>query len=1632
MQIEVVLTGENTKLTGVLKASEQDVRALGRAMGGTEAATRRAERAVDSIGTTKARANAQTKSLTTSVGQLRGALASIGALALAREIYTASNAMESFERGLTAVFGSNVAVREEMSFVRAEADRLGVSFRLLSEGYVQITASAKGTALAGQASRDIFTAVAESARVFNLSQEKTAGTINAVSQIISKGVVSMEELRQQLGDRLPGALQIAARSMHMTTAELIDLVAQGKLSATDFLPAFAKGLRESAAAGVALAASSPAAEVERMKNALFELLATVGRSGFMEALAEQVGKLTSAMQEFVSSGAAQSAGSALGTMIRNVDLLIVGLATLYGSRGLIAAATGFRTLATSIMLNAAPLASFATGATVATTRMATMAATGRALFAMVGGWPTIIAAAAVGIIGLGSALRQSWEEQERVLMQAAERQRQIEADNSARAQRARQENAKLIEADIRSLERSMSREKGRPIYKQMAEELKALNAELLTAKGGAEAYAASASGERAAIDELVKKLREQNTEMQIQAIRIKDGETGVAKHLATQLKWKNATNAQRQAMREAIATMTNSESALKALEGANKNSAKAIKENERAHDQYERTLQQLLETIDPLQALEKEQIDLTRELTEWRRAGAISETELAKAMGLVNKAFTERRREMSGLDKTEQDLIERRQQAQLQYEDYLNNLKEEIALLKVSGPQRQAMADAFEVEAIAAQNAAAGIRTNTEELRRLLAERRKLIDDDATAAEWQNIWIQRIEGVSDAWGDFIASGLSDFKSFGKALERTADQFLNNLARQFAKTNLQAGGGGFKQFGQQVNANSMYGEGGTGGTVGGWMGAASSAYAGWRNASSGGSKGQTILQFTAAGAQIGGVYGAIIGFIVGVLVAVFKKVKPPDIRVGGAHASVRNPEESFNTVFGSGQRIGTRGGIKITEIVKAITDFDKGIFDLISSFEGADARINDIRGNLATWSVDLQGKEANPENLLKERFSVIMQAFEQPIRDFVAAAGDSLEDQVNRLGVALAAESAFVKAGLDISFASFLGIVDELGVAGEKQTDTIQRIIGSVQLLSQVIDLTGIQLGMTAEEFARFATSISGAAGGLERAGQLFEGYVARYYTTAEIAASTITRLRESTLEELSQIGVDGIPTMQAFRTAFEASLPNLTPAQVVQWLEAANALADFNETLVALRDTLAASQQAARDFDVSMAQRLNATGSQISIGAFYEGNLPSLRAAVETEENVERALAHLDRFINEVDSWLSAAIADVEAAAARARANVQAQLDALDAESAAIYAAGDARAAAAQAASQAAQAAQQAALEAERAALQALLEVAQRFAGVVQQAQNAMDQLRFGGSNPLPTGARADLLDNEIAALRERYAGATGSERADLASQLITLIQQRMQFAGELFDRPSGEFGSAYNETMRELAALRDAAQVEADRAIALQEQLNALQEGTTAAVIGGSDRMAYLSQAETARLAEIEAQRAVLEAEMREIDRKQAEDIAALNTEANAYYTWAQTVGNELFAARHAEMMLRIDDLTGGVDPLVSIASVGAAQLGVLEDIRLILRQGLTPDVVLTPDPPTLPGTGPIGGGGVGPGRPPRDGGLPRSVGGGTESTVIFQTTIGPGVEGRRAGEQFMQHLRVNAPAIKKLLEKS
>ena len=76
----------------------------------------------------------------------------------------------------------------------------------------------KQSTLTNRQVRDVFESVTMASTALGLSADNTRGVMYALQQIMSKGKLSAEELRRQMGDRLYGAFGMAAKAMGVTTA----------------------------------------------------------------------------------------------------------------------------------------------------------------------------------------------------------------------------------------------------------------------------------------------------------------------------------------------------------------------------------------------------------------------------------------------------------------------------------------------------------------------------------------------------------------------------------------------------------------------------------------------------------------------------------------------------------------------------------------------------------------------------------------------------------------------------------------------------------------------------------------------------------------------------------------------------------------------------------------------------------------------------------------------------------------------------------------------------------------------------------------------------------------------------------------------------------------------------------------------------------------------------------------------------------------------------------------------------------------------------------------------------------------------------------------------------------------------
>lgn len=304
-----------------------------------------------------------------------------GAINILRQVTDAYLTLEAAQSRLRVVFDNDeFAIAEEMDWLRRNAERLGIELGVLAGQYAKFAVASKGTRLEGENTRKIFLAVAEAARVNKASIDQINGTFLALEQMVSKGSVTMEELRRQLGDRLPGAVQIMADAVGVTVGELTKMIEQGQVS-SDYLVQFADELDSRFGSALPAALETVTTQLGRMQNAAFQALLAFGEAGFMEAFAELLSDITDLLKsaEFATfserlSAAASVATRAISLLVRNFQLFATVAAGLLGIRiapALIAIAAAMG----SVRAQAVAASIGITTATTATTGLATAAST---------------------------------------------------------------------------------------------------------------------------------------------------------------------------------------------------------------------------------------------------------------------------------------------------------------------------------------------------------------------------------------------------------------------------------------------------------------------------------------------------------------------------------------------------------------------------------------------------------------------------------------------------------------------------------------------------------------------------------------------------------------------------------------------------------------------------------------------------------------------------------------------------------------------------------------------------------------------------------------------------------------------------------------------------------------------------------------------------------------------------------------------------------------------------------------------------------------------------------------------------------------------------------------------------------
>jgi len=179
------------------------------------------------------------------------------------------------------------AIRAVLSNVTSSASEADATFQFLSatsnkfgqdiEASARSFGKLQGSIQNLDISKKLFEGIAAASSTFKLTQDETNGALLALSQIASKGAIQMEELRGQLGERLPGALRLVAEALGTTTAELEDFIRNNRENLPAQLDAIGQKLIDTYGVKGVKAADGLVGAQARLNNSFKALLDSIGQ-----------------------------------------------------------------------------------------------------------------------------------------------------------------------------------------------------------------------------------------------------------------------------------------------------------------------------------------------------------------------------------------------------------------------------------------------------------------------------------------------------------------------------------------------------------------------------------------------------------------------------------------------------------------------------------------------------------------------------------------------------------------------------------------------------------------------------------------------------------------------------------------------------------------------------------------------------------------------------------------------------------------------------------------------------------------------------------------------------------------------------------------------------------------------------------------------------------------------------------------------------------------------------------------------------------------------------------------------------------------------------------------------------------
>ncbi|WP_020603252.1 tape measure protein [Spirosoma spitsbergense] len=249
-----------------------------------------------------------------SIGSLAAGAAGVGSVAIVADkilsgLKSAGEIIlqfDSLDSALKVVSNDTNLFTQRQAMLSKVSDDLGQDLSVVEKTYTNLTASSKGTRLEGEATDKIFTAITGTMGRLKKPGQDTERALLAIGQVMSKGVLASEELRGQLGEVIPNAFGIASKAMGVTTQKLGDMLKNGEVLASDFLPKFAAELERTFNPNHEQRVEGLAANLARLRNENVEWLKSINIGDKAGEFIGNITKMARSVREYFSPAFVES------------------------------------------------------------------------------------------------------------------------------------------------------------------------------------------------------------------------------------------------------------------------------------------------------------------------------------------------------------------------------------------------------------------------------------------------------------------------------------------------------------------------------------------------------------------------------------------------------------------------------------------------------------------------------------------------------------------------------------------------------------------------------------------------------------------------------------------------------------------------------------------------------------------------------------------------------------------------------------------------------------------------------------------------------------------------------------------------------------------------------------------------------------------------------------------------------------------------------------------------------------------------------------------------------------------------------------------------------------------------------